>query len=105
MKFYYYYFVTDAKATCINIKLKEDHYISSILWDALKSINPKDEMITPFEERFNDIWELGVQSTAGYFKVKIELPFDDVWINGSAETITVIDLLLQKDERFQQLNV
>jgi len=61
-----------------------------------------DEMLTPFEESFKDVWELGVQSTAGYFTVKIELPYNDVWINGSVETINSIDIILQQDERFER---
>ena len=103
MKFKYLCLTQESGSRFISIKLNDgDQPITFILWDALKSINPIDEMLTPFEERFRDVWELGVQSTAGYFKVKIELPCNDVWITGSPETITIIDSLLQKDERFER---
>ena len=104
MKFKYLCLTQESGSKLINIHLKDgDEPITFILWDTLKSINPVDEMLTPFEERFRDIWELSAQSAAGYFKEKIELPYNDVWITGSPETITTIDLLLQKDERFERL--
>jgi len=103
MKFRYLCITKDSGRHFINIKSNGEHNIISILFDALKSISPLDEMLTPFEERFNDEWELGVQSTVGQFKVKIELPYDDVWITSSTETITAIYLLLEKDERFERI--
>ena len=102
MKFKYLCLTQESGSRFINIKLNGEHNITFILWDVLKSINPLDEMLTPFEERFGDVWELGVQSTAGYFKVKIELPYNDVWITGSPETMTKIDSLLKKNEMFEK---
>lgn len=103
MKFRYLCSTTSSGTTFINIKLDGNHHFISALWHALKSISPVDEMLTPFEERFNDVWELGVQSTIGNFKVKVELPYDEVWINGQTETVTAIDLLLKKDARFEKM--
>lgn len=102
MKFQYRCFVSKSGTKFIHVKLNENHDFTSVLMDALKGVSPVDEMLTPFEEKFQDVWELGIQSTIGHFKVKVELPYNDVWINGTIECITAIDLLLQNDERFER---
>ena len=103
MKFQYHCYVSKSGSKFIHVKLNENQNFTSVLRQALKSINPVDEILTPFEERFNDEWEFGIQSTIGYFKVKIESPYNDVWINGTNDCITAIDLLLQDDERFERV--
>ncbi len=103
MKFQYHCFVLNSGTKFIHVKLNESQGFTSVLKDVLKSVKLADEILTPFEERFNDEWEFGVQSTIGYFKVKVELSYNDVWINGSNDCITAIDLLLQGDERFERV--
>ncbi|MFN8322410.1 MAG: hypothetical protein U0T74_07100 [Chitinophagales bacterium] len=103
MRFKYYCLTTDSGVHFINVKLNGEHNIIFILLDALRNTNPKSQMLTPLDEKLGDVWELGIETSVGYFKVKVELPYEDVWITGTTETIRVIDTLLEADERFERM--